>query len=148
MRACIKCGNKKSESEFYIKDLKTKRLHAQCKECYAIQRKKTYAKHYEKYRDQYRLRARLRRASLRTIFHDNMLAFLDDKSCVICNEQDVRVLEFDHIDPQQKSYSVSQAVRLGKTWDEVKQEIDKCRILCSNCHKKHTAAQARWYKNI
>ena len=43
-------------------------------------------------------------------------------------------LEFHHIDPKIKSFSISS----GKTrsWDKIKIELDKCILLCSNCHKE------------
>lgn len=75
-----------------------------------------------------------------------MLEYLSTRACVICNENDVRVLEFDHLDQKTKTFTISQAVRLNYSWDDVLLEIEKCRILCANCHKKHTATQGNWYK--
>lgn len=94
----------------------------------------------------YLLRAKIRRTVLRDEFRRNMLEFLSDKACIICHESDARVLEFDHIDPSKKTFSISQAVKLGYGWNKVLEEIRKCRILCANCHKKHTASQYGWYK--
>ena len=59
----------------------------------------------------------------------------------------MRVLEFDHLEPEHKSFAISQSVRLNKSWEEVMSEIAKCQILCANCHKKKTAQQFGWYKN-
>lgn len=148
MKTCSKCGLEKNESEYYVKDSKSNRLHAHCKSCYREHRKTFYAKHYVMYGDSYRERARLRRAAARNEFRNKMLGYLEGKSCVICGENDIRTFELDHLDPSQKLFSISQAVRLGYKWNEVEKELLKCRILCANCHKKHTAEQYGWYKVI
>ena len=147
-KVCSKCGIDKLLTNYYVKDSRSNRLHAQCKECYKEHRKTFYADHYAKYRELYRARANARRERLRKEFRENMLKYLRISECAICAEDDIRVLEFDHINPEEKSFSISQAVKLGRSWSEVEAEIKKCRVLCANCHKKHTASQANWYKNL
>ena len=147
MRTCTKCRIAKLESNFFIRDKTTGRLHSQCKLCYKEQRKINYAKHYAKYRQQYLVRAKIRRDLVRNEFHVNMLDYLSTKACIICGENDIRVLEFDHLDPQDKQFTISQAVRLGRNWQEILIEMAKCQVLCSNCHKKRTATQYKWYKS-
>ncbi len=66
---------------------------------------------------------------------------------MLCNEKDIRTLEFDHINPKMKSFGIAKAITDGKKWDDIMVEIKKCRVLCANCHKKHTANQNGWYKN-
>ena len=45
----------------------------------------------------------------------------------------VDALEFHHLDPSKKDFSIS-----GKSWsyDRLKIEVDKCILVCSNCHKE------------
>ncbi len=129
-----------------MKDRRLGQLHTQCKECYKAHRRTYYAEHYAKYRDQYLLRAKLRRRRLRLEFRAKMLAYLSNKACVDCGETDLRVFELDHIDPTRKIFSVSQATTLGYAWEDVENELTKCRVLCANCHKKRTAQQFGWYK--
>lgn len=148
MKICSKCQTPKDVSEFFVKDKKVNRLHAQCKDCYKEHRKQYQASHYLKYKEEYLERARKRRKELRNEFRTKMLLYLSGKRCVICKESDIRTFEFDHIDPRNKKFSISQAVRLGFGWEDVVIELEKCRILCANCHKKHTASQAAWYKDI
>ena len=148
MKQCSKCAKTKPESEFYVKDRKSGRRHTQCKSCYKERRKVTYKEHYEKYRDEYLARGKIRRTKLRAEFRSNMLQFLKRKACITCGENDIRVLELDHIDSSQKTFNISQAVRIGKTWQQVLEEIKKCQILCANCHKIKTAEEFGWYKNI
>lgn len=129
-----------------MRDKSTGRLHAQCKECYKVHRANYYTMHYQKYHAEYLLRAKLRREKLRIEYRTNILAYLSDKSCIDCGESDIRVLEFDHIDPSKKLFSISQGVTLGFKWYEIKDELKKCQILCANCHKRRTAQQYKWYK--
>ena len=77
-----------------------------------------------------------------------MLELLQKSSCILCGENDVRVLEFDHRDKDTKKFSISQATRLGRSWFEIEEEIKKCDLLCSNCHKKRTSKQFSWYKEL
>lgn len=148
MKICTKCGIEKSETEFFIRNKQTGRLHAQCKSCYKIHRGTFYASHYAKYRELYISRAKARREILRAEFRANMLSYIADKSCVDCGESDIRVLELDHLDPTTKKFSISQAVKLGYAWVDVLEEMKKCRVLCANCHKKRTAQQFNWYKAL
>lgn len=43
-----------------------------------------------------------------------------------------RALTFHHIDPKQKSFGLSCSAT--KSWESVKAELDKCILLCANCH--------------
>lgn len=148
MRVCSKCKVIKDESDYYVKDSKSGRLHAHCKSCYRLHRTTYYAKHYETYKDEYRYRARERKKRLRDEYRKNIKEYLLQNPCADCGEQDIRVLELDHINANNKTFSISQGVRLGYSWDKIYQEIQKCRVLCSNCHKKRTATQFGWHKNI
>jgi len=44
-----------------------------------------------------------------------------------------KLLDFHHIDPTQKDFQLSQGERYG--WEKVQSEIEKCIVLCSNCHR-------------
>ena len=57
-------------------------------------------------------------------------------------------MEFDHRDPSTKEMSVSEMVRSKMGIERIKREIEKCDILCSNCHKRRTAIQQNWYNKI
>lgn len=146
MKTCTRCKVEKPESEYFVRDKTTGRLHAQCKQCYQEHRQTYHSEHYKKYRGTYLERAKLRREKLRDDFHEKLFRYLSKKSCEVCGEADMRVLEFDHLKPADKLFNISQAVKRGYSWDETLAEIKKCRILCANCHKKHTANQFNWYK--
>lgn len=54
------------------------------------------------------------------------------KGCKQCGFSDPRALSFHHVDPKEKNWNVTE---MG-TWsiNEIKKEIDKCEVLCCNCH--------------
>lgn len=59
------------------------------------------------------------------------------KGCIYCNENNYLCLEFDHIDPTTKSFNIATGLKaVSKT--RLKQEIQKCQVVCSNCHRKKT----------
>lgn len=49
-------------------------------------------------------------------------------------------LDFDHIDPNDKKGNVSDLIRSDYAWSTIKQEINKCRVLCKICHARHSRA--------
>jgi len=52
--------------------------------------------------------------------------------CKICGySRCVRALSFHHIDPSAKEFRVSSK---SYSWDRVLKELEKCVMLCSNCH--------------
>lgn len=54
--------------------------------------------------------------------------------CHICGyDTCTRALSFHHKDPSQKDFGLS-ARGLTRSWDKIKVELDKCILLCANCH--------------
>jgi DNA-binding CsgD family transcriptional regulator len=43
-------------------------------------------------------------------------------------------LEFHHLDPEKKDFTLSQNMNMA--WDKIKVEIDKCILVCANCHRE------------
>ena len=43
-----------------------------------------------------------------------------------------RAVEFHHLDPSKKDFGISN--HINRNIEELKSEIDKCILLCSNCH--------------
>ena len=56
--------------------------------------------------------------------------------CTQCHERHIACLEFHHLDPSKKERAISIMINNGWSQENVKKEIDKCIVLCSNCHKK------------
>ena len=47
-------------------------------------------------------------------------------------------LELHHIDPKQKAFAIGQYGH-SRSWMRVKKELDKCVLLCANCHREVAA---------
>jgi hypothetical protein len=63
----------------------------------------------------------------------------ENSSCSICGETRFYCLDFHHRDPSTKKDTVCNLIRHGYSTQIIKEEIDKCNIICSNCHRKeHT----------
>ena len=62
------------------------------------------------------------------------------KGCAICGEKDPCCLDFHHLDPSEKDFGVCNGK--GLSWERILREIEKCVVLCSNCHKKLHAGRA------
>ena len=46
----------------------------------------------------------------------------------------ISALEFHHLDPKEKDFSPSGNMNMA--WDKIKIEIDKCILVCANCHRE------------
>lgn len=74
--------------------------------------------------------------------------YLRGHPCVDCGEGDPVVLEFDHKDDCEKIASISDMVRQRFSLKRLEAEISKCDVRCANCHRRRTAKQFGWHKNI
>ena len=56
--------------------------------------------------------------------------------CNICGYfRYIGALEFHHIDERKKSFGLSMD-GLTRSWERTRRELDKCILVCSNCHKE------------
>jgi hypothetical protein len=52
--------------------------------------------------------------------------------CALCGyDKCERALQFHHIDPEKKSFAIGSKLI---AWEKLKKELDKCMLLCANCH--------------
>ena len=63
-------------------------------------------------------------------------AFKATLKCAVCGENHPAVLDFHHIDPKEKTYSVSRLVS-DRSYTKAMKEIEKCIVLCANHHRIH-----------
>ena len=57
--------------------------------------------------------------------------------CERCGYNDcVAAFDFHHKDPSKKDFSISSGGRT-RSWEKIKKELDKCELLCANCHREH-----------
>ena len=140
MKICTRCKRIKPTSEFNYKIKSKGLLQSHCKSC-----SRTYVKnHYYNNREYYLVKAKKRNEKIRAILRRYMWNYLKKNPCTDCGEKDPVVLEFDHI--RDKTFAVSFLVRYSL--NRMKKEIEKCEVRCSNCHRRKTAIQFGYYKNL
>ncbi|MFA6384778.1 MAG: hypothetical protein WCY10_05350, partial [Candidatus Omnitrophota bacterium] len=83
-------------------------------------------------RRQYLIRAvRARRKKVRQMSVD-----YKGGKCELCNyDRCVDALEFHHNDEAGKKFGISEK-GYTRSWDTVKVELDKCILVCANCHRE------------
>lgn len=51
----------------------------------------------------------------------------------------IGALEFHHLDATQKDFAISQSKQTS--FEQIKNELDKCILVCANCHREVHAAE-------
>ena len=54
--------------------------------------------------------------------------------CQTCGEDRPATLCFHHRDPSQKEFQLDGRTFANRKWELVKDEVEKCDLLCQNCH--------------
>lgn len=110
-KKCSKCGRELPLTEYYSRG--GGRLRSECKECH-----KTYVK--GKYQERKNTIGEIK-ASI---------------GCVKCGEKRPYVLDFHHKDPSIKDAGIARMTSNKNKIEDIQKEIDKCVVLCSNCHRE------------
>lgn len=56
--------------------------------------------------------------------------------CEVCGyNKCIDALDFHHINPANKLFSIGNK-GYTKSWLEIQKELDKCQLICSNCHRE------------
>jgi hypothetical protein len=80
--------------------------------------------------------------------HNLMWELLTNSECKDCKINDPRVLEFDHLPIYEKKFDISRAVGGStRSWSSILTEIQKCDIVCSNCHKIRTMERGNYKRH-
>lgn len=141
MKTCRRCKKEKLSEKFHKDNRQPDGLFIYCKKC----RRFDSHEHYEN--NKVVIKKRVRKAVLRYRERNQkfLLEYLGKHPCVDCGESDVVVLEFDHIKGDKKK-GVAKMVREGLSLQTIQKEIDKCEVVCANCHKKRTYSRANSYR--
>lgn len=116
-------------------------LQDQCRSCRAAYTRK----HYLDNKADYIKRARTRGARVRQENKHLILQYLLEHPCEVCGETDPVVLEFHHRDPKAKEFTVTRAITLS--WKRLLAEIQKCRVLCANDHRREHARLQKTFRS-
>lgn len=56
--------------------------------------------------------------------------------CSLCGyNKCIKALEFHHLDPNEKDFGFS-VKGVTRSFEKIKPELDKCILLCANCHRE------------
>jgi hypothetical protein len=94
--------------------------------------------------DLHRQQTRAARDRRRAEAREYVLDQLRSGSCLDCGRADPLVLEFDHVEG--KTSDVGKLVREGYRLSRVKAEVERCEVVCVNCHRRRTAARAATWR--
>ena len=130
-KKCGTCLIEKDTSEFNRDKNRPDGYYYQCKACRKLYYNNYYATSYgDKQRAAERRRDAIKRSKIKTI----ILEYKKSKTCSMCSEADPVCLQFHHRDPKIKDFTIAGSHR--RSWNSIESEINKCIILCANCHLK------------
>ena len=112
MKVCSRCNKEKDDSEFYQRKNRSSGMTSMCKACtleYMKERRDALMIQINKYKE--------------------------NKGCAKCGEKRFYLLDFHHTDQDQKEFTISNHTR--KTFEKILPEIEKCVVLCANCHREY-----------
>jgi hypothetical protein len=134
VRTCGVCGETKDVEEFNWRRKERDQRDNMCRSCRAAYKQAHYAANRQRYVDN----AMARRRRIGEERMAMIIEHLRSHPCVDCGEDDVLVLEFDHLGD--KLFSIARGFR-DRSLQALLDEMAKCEVVCANCHRRRTAAR-------
>lgn len=138
MKKCTRCALEKTTEDFYRGRGKCKLCHKKEARIYNESNKDKIQTRNNAWYSKNKDRAKkLKKAQITKAkkFKDKIL---NKFPCRVCGFSDIRYLEFDHINSEDKRYRISSICSEGRSLSIIKQEMRKCQVLCVACHKEKT----------
>lgn len=64
------------------------------------------------------------------------LSYLGNK-CASCGyDRCMDAFDFHHVNPKSKEFAINEGFCRHFAWERIKNELDKCVLLCANCHRE------------
>lgn len=140
LRICTICKKGKPASEYNKKSNRKDGLQTHCRECNRESARRYYADNREKHIGE----SKKTRQARRRDNHAKMIEFLSQQQCADCGFSHILVLEFDHL--KDKRANISRML-CTYPWATILLEIEKCDIVCRNCHAIRTHQRQDSYRN-
>lgn len=140
---CCDCKLDLSETDFHLHARNKTGRNSFCKKCQSAYGKAWYARNKKMHKQA----TYLRKLRAKKENFKKLKEFFISKKCSDCGHQDMRVLEFDHLDPTTKTKHVSTLMGDGSSWAKILVEIEKCDIVCANCHRIRTQDRGQWTRS-
>jgi len=142
-KACTVCNRELPIGSFGNKAATSDGFNYSCRECVSEYAKKYRKDNTEKVKEcgirwvaNNKRRCAITAKRRRTSMYYMADAYKNYKGCVVCGEKDPVCLVFHHKNPEDKVSSVADGIATGWGEDKILTEIEKCDILCANCHLK------------
>jgi transposase len=128
----------KSFKQGYKNPNKIQKISKDCQICCQCQVKLTHHNSYKKSQDLYYYLCKkcyaAKTLEQRLNFKIKAIKYKGNH-CQKCGyDKNIAALEFHHLNPQEKE--INPAKLYHKPWEYAKQELDKCTLLCANCHRE------------
>jgi len=95
-------------------------------------RKAYHKRWYQQHKDEVIARRKKRQLEIRNRF----LRYKSTLSCMDCGISHPAVLQFHHRNKDDKSFNISDVIRRANSFKQITSEIEKCDVVCVNCHMK------------
>jgi hypothetical protein len=139
MKVCTKCLEPKKVEDFLFKNKAENKRHAQCRECQKAYKDVHYLNNKVMYKEK-AVRVNKTLIARNRLF---IYSYLEKHPCVDCSNDNIIVLEFDHVTGVKRN-SISTMAANSHSIDALQKEIDKCVVRCANCHRIKTAKERNW----
>lgn len=134
-KTCGFCKKELNILEFAFKNIKANKRHSKCKAC----QKEYCKKHYVANRSDYCDRAKTNNKRYKTRNKDFLSSLKEGIPCKDCGKQYPHyVMDFDHLPSFRKNENVSRMKNSAYSTKTMIEEIAKCDLVCSNCHRERT----------
>lgn len=137
-KRCPKCGESKKITDFAIASIRGDKRQAYCRTCSNKIGRENYLKNKERY---------IKVAKNRDKELDKLIISFKDRPCADCGvKYPPFVMDFDHLG--NKKFGICYMRRHRMAFSKIIEEIKKCEVVCSNCHRLRTNSRnpARWLK--
>ena len=89
---------------------------------------------HQRHRAERLARLRQRKAVIKATASEYTQNLKSQLCCVDCGQRHPATLHFHHLHAEDKEFNIGHAVSGGISLDRIKKEIEKCIVLCANCH--------------
>ena len=128
MKYCSCCKENRPKERFNKNKTRKDGLNSFCRDCQRLKSKEYYSEKREYHKDY----VAKQKIATKKLFQE----YKNTLRCSKCDFNHPAALDFHHINSSEKEIDISSAVsRNGWSWKRIKKEIDKCVVLCSNCHR-------------
>lgn len=122
-KICTKCGRELPIDQFHWRDKSKGTRRAECKDCHTNYMKQRYAEKQNIIEEQKSL-----------------------QHCAKCGESRGYLLDYHHLNPNEKDNTIARMTSNKYKIEDIQKEIQKCIVLCANCHREFHHFEK--YKNM